>query len=307
MGGKLPLLCAQARLLVRQAPSFAAKARLQENWGSVFTLGGRIERVASIVSNEDEFPGKQAVDLTRLSDSERRVLRLLAEGHTAKSIANRIGSTAAAVNERLREARRKTGVGSSRELARLLRAQENRDEQIGVAKASPPIASTLKRDAEPRRLKKGVIAMVALLGIAAAATFMVAQPQVPVSAAQTITDPDLGTFTPVGTAWLYQGIRQEPQDSTWAAGAERTLRDRYDTVLFFGSKPRTLRVMCRRVTCEVAASIDNVKPKSSYGPEERSIVADMRKKGLVETGANITGDASSDRLIYLAYYIRTKG
>ena len=57
------------------------------------------------------------MDLSRLNEAERRVLGLLAEGHTAKSIANTIGSTPAAVNERLREARRKTGVGSSRELA----------------------------------------------------------------------------------------------------------------------------------------------------------------------------------------------
>ena len=262
--------------------------------------------MASIVSAEDEFHTRQAVDLSRLSDSERGVLRLLAEGHTAKSIANTSGSTPAAVNERLREARRKTGVGSSRELARLLKAQENRDEQIGVAKASSLIATPPKHDAEPRRLNKVVIGMVALLGIAAAATFMAAQPQTPVSATQTITDPDLGTFTPVGPAWLYQGIRQEPRDSAWAADAERTLKDRYKTVLFFGVKPRTLRVMCRTVTCEVAASIANVKPKSSYGAEERSIVADIRKKGLIQTGADISGDAKSDRAIYLAYYIRTK-
>ena len=63
-------------------------------------------------------------DLTRLNEAERNVLRLLAEGHTAKSVASEIGSTPAAVNERLREARRKTGVGSSRELARLLKSQK---------------------------------------------------------------------------------------------------------------------------------------------------------------------------------------
>jgi DNA-binding CsgD family transcriptional regulator len=75
-------------------------------------------------------------DLDRLNEGERRVLRLLAEGHTAKSVANVTGSTPAAVNERLGEARRKTGVGSSRELARLLRAQENRPEKIGVGRAA---------------------------------------------------------------------------------------------------------------------------------------------------------------------------
>jgi DNA-binding CsgD family transcriptional regulator len=71
-------------------------------------------------------------DLSRLSDAERRALLLLAQGHTAKSAADLLGASEAAVNERLREARRKTGVGSSRELARLV-AQESRDEKIGVA------------------------------------------------------------------------------------------------------------------------------------------------------------------------------
>jgi DNA-binding CsgD family transcriptional regulator len=57
------------------------------------------------------------IELARLNEAERRVLWLLAEGHTAKSIAIALETTPAAVNERLREARRKTGVGSSRELS----------------------------------------------------------------------------------------------------------------------------------------------------------------------------------------------
>jgi DNA-binding CsgD family transcriptional regulator len=73
-------------------------------------------------------------NLSRLSEGERRVLSLLAQGHTAKSAATTLGITEGAVNERLREARRKTGVGSSRELARLVGGpQETRDEEIGVA------------------------------------------------------------------------------------------------------------------------------------------------------------------------------
>jgi DNA-binding CsgD family transcriptional regulator len=263
------------------------------------------ENVATIVSAED-IRERRAVDLSRLNDSERRVLRLLAEGHTAKSIANTIESTPAAVNERLRESRRKTGVGSSRELARLLRAQENRHEQIGVVKTSAPGATSTHQDAKRRRWNQGAIGMVAIMAVAAAAAFIAGQTHVPKTAPQTITDAELGTFTPVGPAWLYKGIRQEPRDSAWAPDAERTLRDRYRTVLFYGEKPRLLRVMCRRVTCEVAISTAAVRPKGSYGAEERSIVADMRRRGLMQTGANITSDERSSRLIYLAYYLRTK-
>jgi len=84
-------------------------------------------------------------DLSRLTDAERQVLRLLARGHTAKSAATALGHTEAAVNERLREARRKTAIGSSRELARLVGPEggpkENRDEKIGVVRGGAEPAS----------------------------------------------------------------------------------------------------------------------------------------------------------------------
>lgn len=106
------------------------------------------------------------VDLSRLSDAERLMLRLLAEGHTAKSIAAMTDLSVNAVNERLREARRKTGVGSSRELSRLLRDRplENRDDEIGVAPPPVPAASP----AAPIRptaggTPKGMIAMASFV------------------------------------------------------------------------------------------------------------------------------------------------
>jgi hypothetical protein len=60
------------------------------------------------------------------------------------------------------------------------------------------------------------------------------------------------------------------------------------------------------MTCEVAASIPQPKLRSSYGAEEKSIIEDMRKKGLIGSGAAITGDMKSNRMIYLAYFLRTK-
>jgi DNA-binding CsgD family transcriptional regulator len=74
-----------------------------------------------------------------LSDRERAVLRLLAQGHDAKSTAGQLGISVNAINERLRTARRKLGVSSSREAARLLAASELQgsnslvDKKIGVA------------------------------------------------------------------------------------------------------------------------------------------------------------------------------
>ena len=106
------------------------------------------------------FEQENGVDFSRLNEPERQVLRLLAEGHTAKSIANELGSTPAAVNERLREARRKTGVGSSRELARLLKSQEDRHDEMGVAQTRHPTATPTQSVAELWRPQTGVVAML---------------------------------------------------------------------------------------------------------------------------------------------------
>lgn len=74
-----------------------------------------------------------------LSESEKAVLRRLAHGHDVKSAAGELGISVHAVNERLRTARRKLAVSSSREAARLLAAAELQapnspvDKKIGVA------------------------------------------------------------------------------------------------------------------------------------------------------------------------------
>lgn len=60
-----------------------------------------------------------------VSEREKETLRLLLNGHDAKSVASTLGLSVHTVNERLREARRKLGVGSSREAARLLAQVEN--------------------------------------------------------------------------------------------------------------------------------------------------------------------------------------
>jgi hypothetical protein len=100
-------------------------------------------------------------------------------------------------------------------------------------------------------------------------------------------------------------IRKEARDTNWAPVAERTLRERYATVIFYGTKPQ-VRVMCRTRTCEVAVSIPTIKSKSTYGQAEASIVKDMRRKGLIQAGSIVSTDTKS-RLFYLAYYLRSRG
>ncbi len=78
-----------------------------------------------------------------LSAKEKETLRLLLGGHDAKSIARELGISVHTVNERLREARRKLGVTSSREAARRLGGIESKvpnflaDKFLGDAEAVP--------------------------------------------------------------------------------------------------------------------------------------------------------------------------
>ena len=64
-----------------------------------------------------------------LSEKEKQTLRLIVRGHDAKSTARHLGLSVHTVNERLRDARRKLEVSSSREAARLLLDWEGGDPQ----------------------------------------------------------------------------------------------------------------------------------------------------------------------------------
>lgn len=102
-----------------------------------------------------------------LNERELEILRLLAAGHTVKSIAAQLGRSEASINERLREARRKTGLGSSRELARMLAEHKVWDRKIDL---SPP-ADPAEAPSVPRMMgfawTKGRLAMAILLPAAA--------------------------------------------------------------------------------------------------------------------------------------------
>lgn len=72
--------------------------------------------------------------LKSLNERERETLRLLLAGHDAKSIAREHRLSVHTVNERLRAARRKLGVSSSREAARLLAQAEGHGPDFLVPK-----------------------------------------------------------------------------------------------------------------------------------------------------------------------------
>lgn len=114
--------------------------------------------------------------LASLSDKELEVLRLLAAGHTVKSIAARLERSEASINERLRDARRKTGVGSSRELARLVDAQKIWDKKPDLSAPVLPADHVVQPPKAGRPGPKGRMIMLIAMPIVAAAGLLVAQP-----------------------------------------------------------------------------------------------------------------------------------
>jgi DNA-binding CsgD family transcriptional regulator len=276
------------------------------------------QKVASVINDPHLLSREQSVDLSRLNDTERRVLRLLAEGHTAKSIANTTGSTPAAVNERLREARRKTGVGSSRELARLLRAQENRHELIGVGRAPSAGATLLQPDADPWRPQMGVVAMIALFTVAvagAAALMTEASPSItndvdPLIGSPLEHAPDIAT--------LHEKVRSEARDKPWAERMETAIRARVIQIPLVGKGSNALRVICASSQCEIAGTLIAPKnkaeledPKSQWSRTFRALQVpplpdDLAKIGLKFEAATFTSSKGKpDRSVFLLYYSRS--
>lgn len=151
------------------------------------------------------------------------MLAMLAEGHTAKSIASELDLSVYAVNERLREARRKTGAASSRELARRLAAQENWDKGIEVPRYAPhdagaetPGAAMMARQ-QPRSL---IILLVPITVFALAVVGV----QNATTSTQTSSEPagprasiarDAVPLDPYPARFA-----EEARDSDWAAPAE---------------------------------------------------------------------------------------
>jgi len=269
------------------------------------------------VNDAHLFSVKRTIEISRLNEAERRVLRLLAEGHTAKSVATELETTPAAVNERLREARRKTGVGSSRELARLLKAQENRHEQMGLGRSRSLEPTLSQAEAEPWRPQTGVIAMIALFIVAAAgaATLM---SQTPVTIND--IDPLVGEAIPkfADPSELHSKVRSEQRDAKWAKRMESEIDGRLMSMPLIGKDGNVLRVTCGSTLCEVAGTL--IAPTSKAEREDQDslfnrtikdlqvppLTDDLGHLGLkVETGTFTGAKGMPDRTVFLLYYSRT--
>lgn len=146
--------------------------------------------------------------LAALNEKEVEVLRLLAAGHTVKSIAANLDRSEASINERLRDARRKTGVGSSRELARLIDTQKNWDKNIDLSEHDPLTHGLEQPPSAGRNRSKGTLVMAialpiaAALGLALAGTNSSPQAQSPQAAEASVTKP-----SPLAGRWSLDVMR----------------------------------------------------------------------------------------------------
>ncbi|MBB4840254.1 DNA-binding CsgD family transcriptional regulator [Sphingomonas kyeonggiensis] len=161
-----------------------------------------------------------------LTEKEKQTLRLIVRGHDAKSIARSLDLSVHTINERLRDARRKMAVSSSREAARLLLAAEGGPELFGdTGIGEDPAGAGIDQEATPvdgagrayRRpwIIPGVLLMTFALGLLALA-LLPSAPTTTHAASQVAPNPEV-----VDTArqFLVLGDQGRWDESYQATGA----------------------------------------------------------------------------------------
>lgn len=166
-----------------------------------------------------------------LTDWEKATLRLIVRGHDAKSIARHFGLSVHTINERLRAARRKLGVTSSREAARKLFEIEGGAPDLvgydGLGEAAP--APVMGSDQRPNRIVRfaPVAGGIALMSVALAMLVFAASPPLPVDRVATapivsaaVTDAADPAVEAAAREWLAMLDRNDWEASYRATGAQ---------------------------------------------------------------------------------------
>lgn len=241
-----------------------------------------------------------------LTEKEKQTLRLIVRGHDAKSSARHLGLSVHTINERLRDARRKLGVSSSREAARLLLDTESKtpknivDKQIGEARAPEFMEQVAApgfgqgRIARPTGAFAGVAIMSIFLGVlalsllsqeTAPSTATSAQPPSEANAQVAAAESDV---VQSALDWLALGDQSRWKDAWLAAGAsfktlntaERWTAAAQKVRLPMGALVSRTRLSQERVPAP-PAGVEVVKFRSSF--ENRANV--IEKVTLAREGA----------------------
>ena len=147
-------------------------------------------------------PNQTSNPLASLTEKEREILSLLTAGHTVKTIAARLDRSEASINERLRDARRKTGISSSRELARLLAAQKSWDKNFDLSPQAFPSEVAVQPASAGRTRSKGKTIMLIAVPFAAAGLFVAAMASSQQAAVQQPVAAATAEQAPLAGKWL---------------------------------------------------------------------------------------------------------
>lgn len=230
-----------------------------------------------------------SVSPAALTDKELAILRLLAGGHTVKSIAARLGRSEASINERLREARRKTGVGSSRELARLLDAQKIWDKNIDLSQRDRHGDHRSVPRTQGFEWTKGRIAMLislpaAALGLALSAGTMMPQSAQTVQAGAAADAPVAAS--PLAGRWSLDVARipQEERPAAVTIAFEPAAGGRWHTVVTIEAPGGALlkaesTAALDGVAVPVSGSMNFIDSVSLRQPEANTLVMTLGKDG----------------------------
>lgn len=242
---------------------------------------------------------------------------MLARGHTAKTIATSLGLSVAAVNERLRGARRRTGAGSSRELARLL-AQQNRDDFSELAATDGP-AFRSGQPAPKGRWNTRRSVMLASAALAAAIALTLA-PQLAgqgQQAAPARTGPEVDILARLSSGptpdQLRHRFRDEARDDSWAIATEAGIRERYGRRTAATRSLEGLTVTCAATVCEVIGWTR----AGVTGDDVRAVVEEVQSGDLIvaigELGLTVGSSSfaaapgNPDGMSFVSYLERTGG
>lgn len=160
-----------------------------------------------------------------LTEKEKQALRLIVRGNDAKSTARQLGLSVHTINERLREARRKLSVSSSREAARIVLAAEGTppqfmmDKLLGDAEPAPVLRSGKDRAAQWRLvwIVGGVLIMSLLLALLAMNSLSPAASTAPPTQPRPAVELDAATTaeaTRAARVWLAL-VDRERWDESW--------------------------------------------------------------------------------------------
>ena len=228
-----------------------------------------------------------------LTEKEKQTLRLIVRGHDAKSTARHLGLSVHTINERLRDARRKLEVSSSREAARLVLeneapAPENlADRFLGEADAPADMAATpapaTNRDGS-RRLRRpiaGAFIMSLLLATLALTALPSAEaPSADAGGQATTTSAARSEVASMARAWLELG-----DEARWADGWRATSEQfrKLNTVQRWTDASEKARVPLGAVVSRTFVSQQSV-PTPPAGAEMIKFRTDFaNRQGVTET------------------------